>query len=141
MNLGLNYWSFNPIYAFTYLGDKDSPIPGFEVSMKLDYLINTVNSATGYTSGQQFGVNYLVGQHIGKWGFAVNGQWMYQTTDDKIRNEPDNFNGNRTSWFSIGPAIQYLIGKGCINAKYVWDVQNKNGPEIQKLVVKFIYPF
>jgi hypothetical protein len=141
VNIGLNYWSINPIYAFTYIGDKDSPIPGFEVSAKLDYLFNTTNNATGYTSGQQFGVNYLVAQHFGKWGFGVNGQWMYQTTDDSYRNQTADFNGNRTNWFSIGPAVQYQVGKAFLTAKYIADVSNKNGAQVNKVLLKITFPF
>ncbi|OPY65924.1 MAG: hypothetical protein A4E63_02784 [Syntrophorhabdus sp. PtaU1.Bin050] len=140
-NIGLNYWTINPLMAFTYIGGKDAPLPGFEVSGKLDYMFNTVNAATGYKSGQQFGVNYLIGQHFGSWGVGINGQWMIQTTDDKIRNEPANFNGNRTSWFSVGGAVSYQLPKGSVTAKYVTDVSNKNCAKIDKILLKFVYPF
>jgi hypothetical protein len=43
LDIGNNQGSFNPIQAFTYIGDKTSPIPGFEVSVKLMcYWINNM---------------------------------------------------------------------------------------------------
>ena len=82
-NLGRNYYSFNPLWAFTYIGDKNSPIPGFEISSKFMYMINTINAETSYTSGQEFRMDYLIGQHVGNWAFGINGQFLYQTTVDK----------------------------------------------------------
>jgi hypothetical protein len=67
VNIGRNYWSFQPVWAITYLGDKTSPIPGFEATTKLMYMVNTINAATSYTTGQEFTADYFVGQHVGKW--------------------------------------------------------------------------
>lgn len=135
-NLGRNHWTFNPIVAFSYFHDK-----GFEMSAKLLYLINTVNSATGYTSGQEFIVDYLIGQHIGNWAIGINGAYYKQITKDEIRNEPANFNGNKSQFFSIGPAIQYTYKNMCFNAKYQVDTKVKNKPDGQKFWLKFFYAF
>ena len=98
VNIGRNYWSFDPFYVFSYLGDKDSPIPGFEVSAKVMYWINTINTATSYTSGQEFSTDYLIGQHFGNWRIGANGHFLYQTTDDKQYGTSaiDPFNGDKT---------------------------------------------
>ncbi|OPY68056.1 MAG: hypothetical protein A4E63_02111 [Syntrophorhabdus sp. PtaU1.Bin050] len=146
-NIGRNYWSFNPIYAFTYIGDKDSPIQGFEVSAKLMYWINTINTATSYTSGQEFAADYLVGQHFGKWAFGANGHFLYQTTNDKQfgRTAVDPFTGLRTGvrgqYLSIGPAVSYTIPRGCLTLKYQRDVIEKNRPEGDKFWLKWVYSF
>jgi len=146
-NIGRNYWSFDPIWAFTYLGDKDSPIPGFEVSAKLMYWINTINTATSYTSGQEFSADYLVGQHIGNWAFGLNGHFLYQTTPDKQygSNARDSFTGEATGvkgrQFSIGPAISYNLPHGCLTFKYQRDVWSENRPEGDKFWLKWIYAF
>jgi hypothetical protein len=146
-NLGRNYWSFNPIYAFTYLGDKDSPIPGFEVSAKLMYWINTINAATSYTSGQDFSMDYLVGQHIGNWAFGANGHLLYQITNDKQygSNARDPFTGEATGvksrYFSIGPAISYNLPRGCLTFKYQRDVWEENRPEGDKFWLKLTHMF
>jgi hypothetical protein len=146
-NLGRNYWSFNPLWAFTYIGDKDSPIPGFEVSAKLMYWFNTINTATSYTSGQEFSADYLIGQHIGKWAFGVNGHFLYQTTNDKQygSNALDPFTGEDTGvksrFLSVGPAISYNIPHGCITFKYQRDVWAENRPEGDKFWLKWVYAF
>jgi len=146
-NLGRNYWSFNPMWVFTYLGDKDSPIPGFEVSAKMMYWFNTINTETSYTSGQQFAMDYLVGQHIGDWGLGVNGHFLYQTTDDKQYGTSayDPFTGQKTGvrskFFSIGPAISYNIPHGCIILKYQRDVMAENAPQGDKFWLKWVYIF
>ena len=146
-NLGRNYWSFNPIYAFTYIGGSDSPIPGFEVSSKLMYWINTINTETSYTSGQEFSADYLVGQHIGKWAFGINGYFLYQTTNDKQYGSTayDPLSGLQTGvrgkYLSIGPAISYEIPHGCITFKYQRDVWEQNRPEGDKFWLKWVYAF
>ncbi|MBP7526326.1 MAG: transporter [Syntrophorhabdaceae bacterium] len=135
-NTGRNYWTFNPVVAFTYLHDN-----GFEVSAKILYLINTVNSATGYTSGQEFIVDYLVGQHIGNWSIGVNGAYYKQITDDSVRNEPASFDGYKGQFFSIGPAIQYNYKNMFFSIKYQTDTNVKNKPEGEKFWFKFFYAF
>ncbi len=135
-NIGRNYWTFNPIVAFTYLHDK-----GFEVSAKFLYLINTVNSATGYTSGQEFIVDYLVGQRIGNWNIGVNGAYYKQTTADRMRNESADFDGYKGQFFSVGPAVQYNFKNMFFNLKYQIDTNVKNKPEGDKLWFKFFYAF
>ena len=146
-NIGRNYWSFSPIYAFTYIGDKDSPLPGFEVSSKFMYYFNTINSATSYTSGQEFIADYLVGQHFGKWAFGINGYFLYQTTDDKDRfgTAVDNFSGLKTGvrgrTLSVGPAISYNIPHGSITFKYQRDVIAQNRAEGDKFWLKWVYAF
>lgn len=135
-NIGRNYWTFNPIVAVSYINDK-----GFEASMKLLYLINTVNSATGYTSGQEVIVDYLIGLHIGNWAVGINGAYYKQTTDDRIRNEPANYNGNKGQFLSVGPALQYTYKNMCFNAKYQVDTSVKNKPEGEKVWLKFFYAF
>ncbi len=135
-NIGRNYWTINPIFDFTYLADK-----GFEVSAKFLYLINTTNTATGYKSGNEFIVDYLIGQHIGNWKFGVNGYYYKQITDDRMRNEPVNFNGNKGQTLSIGPAIQYNHKNMFFNIKYQLDTNVKNRSEGQKLWFKYMYAF
>ncbi len=147
-NIGRNYWTFNPIYAITYIGDKSSAIPGFEVSFKFDYQINTVNAATHYTSGQVFDFDYLVGYHFCKnWAFGANGHYLYQTTNDAGGNmfvnpfylNPD---GNSSKSFSVGPALTYEFpNHGCVTVKWQNVVQATNQPTGNLFWLKFIWPW
>ena len=144
-NLGRNYWTFNPLWAATYIGDKNSPIPGFEMSSKFMYMFNTINSETSYTSGQEFRMDYLIGQHVGKWAFGINGQFLYQTTSDKQYGntalDAEGVAGIRARVLSAGPAISYEIPHGCLTFKYQRDLWVENSPEGDKFWLKWIFAF
>jgi hypothetical protein len=143
-NIGNNYWTLGPTYSFTYLGDRDSPIPGFEVSSRYAYYFRTRNPATEYTSGQDFSFDYLIGQHfgnIGQWGFGANGHYEYQITDDTFRNQPSTFDGYKSRQLTVGPAVQYVIGKAILTFKAQFGVYDVNRPEGTYLWLKFWYQF
>lgn len=134
VNIGSNYWAIDPLWAFTYIGDKHSPLPGFEVSSKIMYWINQTNNNTyfynqagnvvsgKYANGQQFSFDYLVAQHFMKdWAFGINGHYLKQTTNDKFNGSTaiDPFTGaptgNMVGYFSLGPALTYEFpNHGCI---------------------------
>lgn len=133
-SIGLNYWTIAPIVAATYISDG-----GFEVSGKFQYFFNTENNDTKYKSGNEFLLDYLVGQHVGNWNFGLNGFVHKQTTDDEL-------NGVKVKDYlaqnvSVGPAVQYNYKNMFFNIKYQWDTTVKNGPEGQKLWLKFLYAF
>ena len=101
-SIGANYYSFEPIVAFTYLNQS-----GFEVSAKLMYNLKTKNRDTDYQSGDEFHMDYLVGQHFGPWGVGLAGYYLTQTTDDQVNGHTAPPNGRRGKVFAYGPAIQY----------------------------------
>lgn len=143
-NIGLNYWSLAPTYAFMYLGDKDSPIPGFEISTRFAYYFHTINNTTGYTSGQEVSFDYLVGQRFGKSGqlrIGANGHFAYQVTEDVFRGQPSTFDGYKARQLTVGPAVQYAIGNALITLKAQFGVYDVNRPEGAYLWLKFWYPF
>ncbi|MDI3515704.1 MAG: hypothetical protein PWP40_2933 [Rhodocyclaceae bacterium] len=87
-SIGANYWSFEPLFAFTYMGDT-----GWEVSAKLMYNIKTKNkdyvgpfspTEGTYESGDEFHMDYLVGKRFGPWGVGLSGYYLKQTTNDKV---------------------------------------------------------
>lgn len=133
-NIGRNYWTFSPVFAFTYVHNT-----GFEASAKIMYFINTVNTATHYLSGQEFGIDYLIGQHFGPWSFGVNGYYYRQVTDDKSHGAKARNSKGRL--FSAGPALQYNHKNMFFNLKYHWDTKVRNKPEGKHLWFKFMYAF
>ena len=135
-NIGRNYWSFNPIFAATYLSDG-----GWEASGKFMYYINTKNRDNDYRSGDEFSMDYLLGKHIGNFNVGLNGHYLVQTTDDSKNNAPANFDGNRGGVLSIGPAIQYNYKNMFFNVKYQDDTNVKNRPDGQSFWFKFLYAF
>jgi hypothetical protein len=101
-SIGANYYSFEPIFAFTYLNQS-----GFEASAKLMYNLKTRNRDTDYESGNEFHMDYLVGQHFGPWAVGLAGYYLTQTTDDERNGRTVIPNGNRGKVFAYGPAIKY----------------------------------
>ncbi|WP_172683713.1 SphA family protein [Desulfosarcina cetonica] len=133
-SISRNYWTMAPILAPTYISDS-----GFEVSAKIQYLINFENSDTEYTSGNELVIDYLIGQHVGNWNFGVNGLIYKQITDDD--QDGDTVDANKGQCISIGPAIQYNYKNMFFNAKAQFDTAVRNRPEGQKYWIKFMYAF
>jgi hypothetical protein len=144
VNIGRNYWTFNPIFAWTFLSDS-----GFEVSSKMLYLINTTNTATSYTSGQEFIADYAIGQHVGNWLFGISGYFYKQITEDSAPSTTADLNGRTGAYFdgmkgqnlAIGPALQYNYKNMFFNLKFQVDTLTKNRTEGTTAWFKFMYAF
>lgn len=135
-NVGRNYWTFEPIIAFTYISDS-----GVEVSSKFMYDVNTENNDTDYTSGQEFHFDYLLGYNFKPWGIGLSGYYYKQITDDKKSGEivqPDGFKGQV---FAIGPSIKYDYKNMTFNIKYQREMAVENKPEGDRFWFKFVYAF
>jgi hypothetical protein len=133
-NIGRNYWTVAPVIAPTYISDT-----GFEISAKLQYLINFENSDTDYTTGHEFICDYTVGQHLGNWMFGLNGMLYLQATDDELSG--NDISNSKGKVFSIGPAIQYNYKNMFFNAKVQFDTNVENRPKGEKFWFKFMYAF
>jgi hypothetical protein len=132
-NLGRNYWTFEPIVAGTYLTDS-----GFEVSAKFLYDFNTKNSDTDYQSGQEFHVDYTVGQKFGPLSIGAGGYYYQQTTDDETSG-PVNYGKGMT--VAVGPQAKYDHKNMSLTFKYLFEVETKNRPQGNSLWAKFLYAF
>ncbi len=60
MNAGLNYWSYDTTLAATYL----QPKRGHEISAAFGYIYNTENHDTGYQTGQEIQLDYMLNQFL-----------------------------------------------------------------------------
>ncbi|HWR90032.1 MAG TPA: transporter [Dissulfurispiraceae bacterium] len=135
-NTGRNYWTFEPVFLFTYLSDG-----GFEVSSKFMYDFNTENDDTNYQSGQEFHFDYTIGYKIKNWSLGIGGYFYKQTTNDEIdgrKVEPDGFMGRV---FAIGPQVKYDYKNMAFTLKYQKELDVKNRPEGDKFWFKFMYAF
>lgn len=135
-SIGANYYSFEPIFAFTYLNQG-----GFEVSAKLMYNIKTENNDTNYQSGDEFHMDYLIGQHFGPWAVGLGGYYLKQIEDDKQNGQTVDPDGNRGQVFAFGPAVKYdYKGMSFIGT---WDHETdvKNRFQGNKFYFKFITAF
>ncbi len=132
-NVGRNYWTVEPVFAFTYLSDT-----GWEVSGKFMYDINYENDATRYKSGQEFHYDYTIGKKINKkLTLGLGGYYYTQTTDDK-QNGVKVGDGNKGNVFAIGPQLKFDSGRMSFILKYQKEMSVENKPEGDKIWFKFI---
>ncbi len=135
-SIGRNYWNFEPIIAVTYLTEG-----GLELTAKFMYDFNTENTATDYTSGQEFHFDYAVGYQIGSWKAGAQGYVYRQITDDDGPGADAN-DGNKGQAFAVGPAVKYdFASGGFVEFKYVKEFEVENRPEGDKLLCKLVLPF
>ncbi len=125
-NAGRNYWGFDTTFAMTWLDLKS----GLEVSFAPGIMINTVNPATDYLSGNEFHVELAVNKHYFKQHYALGLHAYYYrqiSGDSGSGARLGSFNGEA---FGIGPAILWSppAGKGRLNiiAKWLFDLSHQN---------------
>jgi hypothetical protein len=140
VNVGRNYYSTELAFAFTYLSDI-----GIEFSSKLMYDINFRNTATDYTSGNEFHMDAILGYHLGKqWKLGVNAYYYKQLTDDTVGSEytgPPISNGNRGQVFGLGPAVGFEYNHIHFALKYQKEMSAANRLEGDRLWFKVAIPF
>jgi len=133
-NIGRNYWTFEPVVAFTYIGDS-----GFEVSTKFMYDFNTENDDTDYSSGQEFHMDYTVGRRISKnCSLGLGGYWYAQMTDDKVNGITVGTDGFKGNVVGVGPQVKFDWGKKSLILKYQKEFCVDNKPEGDKFWLKFV---
>jgi len=128
LNTGRNYWAFDNTVAYTWLHAKR----GHEVSLSLGYIFNTTNPVTKYTTGNEFHLDWLVGQHFNerRFGVGATGYWYIQTTNDQGplpgRLRPDKFDAQGVG---VGAAVLWtpkVFGKDVnLIAKWIHDLYTK----------------
>lgn len=135
-SIGANYYSFEPIFAFTYLNQS-----GFEATAKLMYNIKTKNRDTDYESGDNFHMDYLLGQHFGPWAVGLAGYYLTQTTDDRIDGRQVGPDGNRGKVFAYGPALKYDYKGTSLVASWNHESGVENRFQGNKFYFKFVTGF
>lgn len=135
-NTGRNYWTFEPVFGFTYISDG-----GFEVSSKFMYDFNTSNGDTDYQSGQEFHFDYLVGYQFKPYSFGINGYFYKQITDDTQDGDTVGDDGFKGQVFAVGPAIKYDKGNMMFILKYQHEMSVENKPEGEKFWFNLVYAF
>lgn len=124
LNIGQNNYAAAPVAGFTFLPHHAD----WEVSSKLQYIVNFHDVATHYRSGNEATLEYDVMKHIShKAAIGVNGYIYKQTTIDR-QNGRRVGDGNRGRDLAIGPEARFNLGThGAFAFKYFRDtlVQNK----------------
>lgn len=138
VNAGLGYATVAPEVAATWL-----PSPRWEVSADAWTGFNLRNRKTGYQSGNEFNLDYLVGYRpldsLPALQVGVNGYAYTQWTDDSLRGARVG-DGNRGRVFAIGPQIRYDIGHGGVIAKWQHEVGARNRPSGDRFWFQFALP-
>ena len=151
-SIGANYWSVEPIFAVTYLGDT-----GWEVSAKFMYNIKASNKdfrpdvgapKMKYESGDEFHMDYLVGKRFGPWGVGLSGYYLKQTTNDKLNGQtigagPGGIwsEGRKGEVFAIGPTVSYTTKGGVhLTGQWTHETSAENRFEGDKFILKLIMP-
>ena len=126
-NVSMNYWTFTPTIAYTYL----HPPSGLDISFNLGLDINTRNAKTDYTSGSILHLDMSVSLDVGRgFGLGIAGSALQQIQDDEGR-LADQLGGFRGRAFSAGPMARYdfKLGETSLNASLRWitefGVQNR----------------
>ena len=125
LNTGFGRWALDPNLAVTWLHPKY----GQEVSISMGYTINFENPAPQYRTGNEFHLEYFLGQHLPK-GFAVGlAGYIYNqmTADTGPGATLGAFHGQT---IALGPCLIFnsKIGDHAIglNARYYNEVKVKN---------------
>jgi hypothetical protein len=84
-------------------------------------------------------LDYLLGKHFWNAAVGINGHYLLQTTDDT--QDGVIVADKKSSFFSVGPAIQYAYGNIAFTLKYQIDVTAKNRPQGQSVWLNFNFAF
>lgn len=136
-NIGRNYWDIQPNFIATYTGDA-----GFQAFGKFMYDFNTKNVATGYTSGQEFHVDYGISQGVTReLQIGVGGYAYEQTTNDKADASYGKPVTGKGQVYAAGPQINYHYKNMTLDVKYQKEFEARNRTEGDKFWLKFNYSF
>ena len=138
INLGRNYWSFDPTVSYTWLDSKR----GHEFSAIAGFMFNTENQATEYRSGNAFHFDFTVAQRFSeRLAVGLVGYGYLQATDDSgpLLDRANTvlqglglkrLGGFRGEAFGIGPAISYTASLGSRDVTFILkgmtDLHKKN---------------
>ncbi|WP_260703584.1 SphA family protein [Edaphobacter flagellatus] len=128
VNIGNNFVTINPYYAFTYEWNRK-----FEVSARFHYLWNSTNKnpfvglgIRAMQPGQAFHTNYATSYEVLKRvRVGFNGYWLQQLTDHHINGE--NVPNSKERTVGLGPGVQFG-GNGLwfrVNSYIETDVRNR----------------
>ena len=111
-NVGLNYWTFEPMVSFSYLSKKI----GLEVTAFAGMDFNTENEDIEYQSGDMLHLDLTIAEHLPLFDYGVIGvgvnafYWKQVTADSGAGAKLGSFEG-RTE--GIGPVLSYISPPIC----------------------------
>ncbi len=154
VNLGNNFWTIEPIVAFSWLPGK------FEFTSKIMYDFNTRDPDHIVTPdeaaqlgnpalagrektripGQEFHFDYVLGYHpTEQWEVGAVGYFYHQVTDDEISGEDVENRKGRV--FAIGPGVKYNFDRLSLIGKVYFETLTENRYEGISAFIKLNYRF
>jgi hypothetical protein len=148
INMGRNYWSFDPTLTFTWLHPKR----GHEISFIAGTMFNTENTATDYTTGSEFHLGFMAAQHFTpQIAVGLTGYYYNQFTDDdgplvdQLNAIGRASNGFRGEAVGLGPAVLFIpkIFGHDVNviAKWLHDIDANNRFEGDRVFLSVAFGF
>ncbi|MBS7723980.1 transporter [Pseudomonas lalucatii] len=132
VNIGRNYVTLEPIFAFTYRNPA-----GYEFSMKTMFDYNFENTDTNYRSGKELHADFIAAKHWGPWAVGVGGYAYQQVTGDRGGAVFGDFKGRV---YALGPQVSYTGPTGFnISGKFQHEFDARNKPEGDKLWITFSF--
>lgn len=133
-NLGRNYWTIQPVVAFTYTQPK-----GLNADIKTMLDFNMRNSDTRTRTGNAIHADYTLGYGFGNGWVAGIGGYAYQ----QFKKDTGPLAGDgRARAFGIGPTARYANKDGwLVTAKWQQDIGVRSRPKGHQFLVKAVIPF
>ena len=137
-----NHWTFEPVFAITYLWDR------FDFSGKFMYDFHSENDeyVTGgqkykLDPGQEFHIDWAIGYALSdRVRLGLVGYDYWQTTDDEL--DGVNVEDGKSQIHGIGPGIKWSPSpKYSFTLKHYWEYAAENNPEGHVLKFKFAMAF
>lgn len=117
INLGRNYWSFDPNVSYTWLHHTR----GHELTLTLGYMKNGENPDSHYTTGDEVHLDWTIAQHFSeRIAVGITGYWYEQVTIDK-GTFPAGYTASNfdASAVGIGAAVLYTATIGGRNVSFI----------------------
>ena len=102
INVGLNYWSFDTNFAFTWLNEEN----GREFSFNLGHIYNTENDDTNYQTGQEIHLDVAFNQYLSDTlAVGIHGFYLKQISGDS--GSGALLGSFKAEAWGIGPAVMW----------------------------------
>jgi hypothetical protein len=123
INLGNNFWTFEPEAAFSYVGH------GSDLTLHLVYTTNSKNPATDYRSGDQIVLEITATQTFRRTEVGLVSYLSDQVTADKNGGQfyASNLPLTEPFRFALGPIVGYVLGRYHIQAYFTRDLIARDG--------------
>lgn len=127
LNVGRNYWTFEPKLAVSYIKD------GWTITGNFFVNVSTKNEYNGYQSGAVAIAELTAMRRVyGKFDIGIGSSIVQQFTDDSRNGVvvPAVLNGRgrgaRTDFVSVGPVAAYDFGPASLTVYYLQAIRERN---------------